>query len=302
MQRLSSINQLRMAILLSVFTLYTLGLSAQSDDDSVKGIRPPEPSERFRILTASETHSHHETLFEEIQEKLEISKFKQEHKDVIAEAFSKVMSGVPIGSYRRTSVTEQTGIDRDEHSTSFVVSEDGFLQRSDSESKSFFADSSTPFYLTHEAVFNFEKGRVYRQNETEITFRFVMEREFVMTNSPLEFLDNLQSLKHTRWALELTIDRDESILKRVSFFLDRPIRKMFVFALKTLSFTSDLEYIEDCGCMAVTQESIEIGGSALFVGSINRRSTDRYSDFECEQPLRYLLPVGHRFDGVDIRY
>ncbi len=70
--------------------------------------------------------------------------------------------------------------------------------------------------------------------------------------------------------------------------------------MDTIRTTFDFEFLENCGCIGVKESSIEVSGSAIFVGRITYSATETYSDIECEAPIRYLL--GHSFEGAEVRY
>ena len=52
--------------------------------------------------------------------------------------------------------------------------------------------------------------------------------------------------------------------------------------------------------LGVVKRTFEVAGSAIILGRMSHLTTETYSDIECEQPLRYLLPVGHKFEGFEV--
>ena len=92
--------------LLGLLAVSALTLYAQSDEDNPQEIRVPEPSEQFTMLTEFELHSHQAKQYAETIEKLNVSRLKTEHQDLIAQALSKAVSGMPIGSFRVSQVME----------------------------------------------------------------------------------------------------------------------------------------------------------------------------------------------------
>ncbi|MCY3541190.1 MAG: hypothetical protein OXH31_04710 [Gammaproteobacteria bacterium] len=297
-----SFNKRNKNFLFLLLPIVAISLWAQSNEDAIQGIRAPEHSETFRILTESEAHAHHTTLRDQIKEKLSESRLEKEQIDLIADAFSKVMSGVPLGTFQMTEVAEQTDLETDEHTGKFGVLESGYVENLETGSKTHFADASTPFYIEHTLPFDFKRSRITAQSQSEVTFRFVTDTDLKIENAPSELVDALVVQKKMRWAMELTIDKDNRTLKRASFYLDRPIRRRFLYKLDTFRTTFDFEFIEECNCVGVSESSFEVSGSALFVGRITYRATETYSDVECEAPIRYLLPIGHSFEGSEIRY
>lgn len=97
------------SFLFCLHTVFVVALSAQSSDDSAPGIRAPEPSEEFRLLSALKVDAHQADLYHEIKEKFNSSKLKKTHQDLLAKALSKVVSKVPISTFRTTTITEETG-------------------------------------------------------------------------------------------------------------------------------------------------------------------------------------------------
>ena len=286
-------------LMFMLLPLANLSSRAQSNEDTSQGIRAPDQSEEFRLLTESEVKLHHATLYDEVKKQLSTSRLEKAHKDLIADAFSKVMSGVPVGSFRRTEVTEQTDLELDGCTGKFAVVENGYVESLDTGCKTYFANTKTPFYIEHTLPFDFKRSGVSAQNKTEISFRFHTKTELSLKNTPHEILDTLFAQKNIRWAMELTIDKDNRTLKRTSFFLERPIRKWPLYRVDTIRTTFDCEFIEDCGCVGVNESSFEVSGSVMFVGRVTQRTTETFSDVECAEPKRYLLPMGHSFKTLN---
>ncbi len=179
-----------------ILPIVTISLWAQSNEDAIQGIRAPEHSETFRILSESEAHAHHTTLRDQIKEKLSESRLEKAQIDLIADAFSKVMSGVPLRTFQMTEVAEQTDFETDQHTGKFGVLESGYVENLETGSKTHFAYASTPFYIEHTLPFDFKKGRVSAENETDITFRFRTKTELSQANAPHELLDDLVTQKN----------------------------------------------------------------------------------------------------------
>ena len=75
---------------------------------------------------------------------------------------------------------------------------------------------------------------------------------------------------------------------------------MFLFSVKTLKAAYDFGYIEECGCLGVQKRTGEIEGSVIVLGKMVHRTTETYSDIECEEPLRFLLPKDHKLEGFEL--
>ncbi|MXZ54777.1 MAG: hypothetical protein F4227_00760 [Gammaproteobacteria bacterium] len=205
-------------------------------------------------------------------------------------------------SFGRTEVTEQTGSELEECKFKFAVVENGYVENLDTGCKTNVAEAKTPFYIADMLPFAFKRGSVSAQNKTDITFRFRWKTELSLKNTPQEILDAWCAQKNIRWAMELTIDRDNRTLKHASFYLERPIRKWPLYRVDTIRITCDFEFIEDCGCVGVSESSLEVSGSVIFVGRLTQRTSETYSDVECAEPKRYLLPEGHSFKSSEQMY
>lgn len=284
----SSDDTKSMMLMLMLLPLATFSSRTQSNEDIRLETRASDPSDEFRLLTESEAQLHHATQYDEIVGRLGKSRLKKTHKDLIADALSKVMSGVPIGSFRRTEITEQTDEETDEYTNKFAVVETGHVENLETGSKTHFSETMTPFYIAHTLPFNFDRGRVSAQNETDITFCFRIKTEFSLEDIPQEFIDVFVTQKNIRWAMELTIDKDDRTVKRASLYLERPLRKFPLYRVDTLRTTFDFEFMGDCGCVGVSKSSLELSGSLISVGRIMQRTTETYTDVKCEKPLRYL--------------
>ena len=278
-------------------------LSAQSRNDSARGIRAPNPSEEFQLLTELETDSHQAGLYHELKEKLHSSKLEETHQDLLAHALNKVVSKVPISTYRTRTITEQTGEDSEEVTQYFEVTDTGFVESANSESRVYLADATTPFTIDGDIpAEDFGKGRILTENDSELTVRFIQDVNFPAEESSIDFLKDMPFLNDIQWAIELTINKNDQTLKTFSSYLARPIRKMFIFKVKTLKATYDFEYFENCNCVGVKQRRIEAAGSLIFVGRLVHKSTETYSEIACEQPVRYLAPWVISFDTFKVRF
>ena len=303
MKQLLHHQKLIRSFLFYLLTVFVIALSAQSSDDSAPGIRAPEPSEEFRLLSALEVAAHQAELYHKIKGKFNSSKLKETHQDLLAKALSKVVSKVPISTFRTATITEQTGAETEEHSESFEVVDNGFIESENGVSRIYFANMTTPFTIDGDIPFDdFGKGSVIKENDSELTVRFIKNVDFPDEESSVEFLSELPFLKDVRWAMELTVDKNDQTLKRFSSYLAKPIRVMFICSLKTLKATYDFEYFEDCGCVGVRERRVEVAGSLIFVGRLVHKSTETYSDIACEQPVRYIAPWVTSFDTFKIRF
>ena len=296
-------QKLNRNFLFGSFTVFVLALTAQSSDDSVQGIRAPHPSEEFQLLSELEIDSHQAELYLELKGKFNSSKLKETHQDLLAQALSKVVSKVPISTYRATTITEQTGEETEEVTKYFEVTDNGFIESDNGGSRVYFVDMTTPFTIDGDIPFDdFGKGRVIKENDSELTVRFIKNVDFPEEESSVEFLNELPFLKDVRWATELTVDKNDQTLKRFSSYLAKPIRVMFICSLKTLKATYDFEHFENCNCVGVKERRIEAAGSLIFVGRLVHKSTETYSDIACEQPVRYLAPWVTSFDTFKVRF
>ncbi|MYD46576.1 MAG: hypothetical protein F4W92_09500 [Gammaproteobacteria bacterium] len=287
----SSTDRKSTILMFMLLPLVSLTSRTQSKEDTSQGTSAPETSEEFRLLSESEVKLHHATLFDEIKEQLSTSRVEEAHKDLIADAFSKVMSGVPVGSFQRTEVIEQTDLELDECTGKFAVVENGYVENLETGDKTYFANTRTPFYHEHTLPFDFKRGGVSAQNETDITFRFFTKTDLSLKNTPQEILDALFAKKNIRWAMELSIDKDKRSLKHASFYLEKPIRKWPIYRVDTIRTTFDFGFIENCGCVGVKESNFEVSGSVISVGRLTQRTTETFSDVECAEPKRFLLPL-----------
>lgn len=162
---------------------------------------------------------------------------------------------------------------------------------------------TTPFTFNGDIPFDdFGEGRVIRENDSELTVRFTKNVDVPKEESSVEFLNELPFLKDVRWAMELTVDYNDQTLKRLSSYLAKPSRVMFICSLKTLKAAYDFEYFEDCGCVSVKERRVEVSGSIVFVGRMVHKSIVTYSDIACEQPVRYTTSWVTSFDTFKVQY
>ena len=294
---------LKQNFLCSLLAVSVLALNAHMIDDTVQEIRAPYPHEMFQIISEFEIDSHQAELYHEFKEKFNSSKLKETHQDLLAQALSKVVSKVPICTFRTTTITEQTGDETDERTEVYEVVDTGFIESENEGSRIYFADMTNPFTIDGDIpADDFGKGRVLKENDSELTVRFIKNVNIPTGETSVEFMKDLPFLKDIQWAMELTIDKKDQTLKRFSSYLAKPIRKMFLFTVKTLNATYDFEYFEDCDCVGVKERRIEAAGSLIIVGRILHNSTETYSEISCKQPVQYLAPWVTSFDTFKVQF
>lgn len=303
MKQSSNFQILKQNLLFCLLTLSVVVLHAHSIDDTAQEIRAPYPYEEFRLIADFEIDSFQAELYHEFKEKFKSSKLKETHQDQLALALSKVVSKVPISTFRTTTITEQTGEETVEQTETFEVVGNGFIQSENEGSRTYFVGTTNPFTIDGDIpADDFGKGRVLKENESELTVRFIKDIDIPTAESSVDFLKDLPFLKNIQWAMELTVDKNDQALKRFSSYLARPIRKMFIFSVKTLKATYDFEYFEDCDCVGVKERRMEAAGSLIILGRIRQNSTVTYSDIACEEPVQYLAPWVTSFDTFKVQY
>lgn len=303
MKQDSNSQILNQNFLFCFLTISVLAWNAHSIDDATQEIRAPYPHEEFRIIAEFEIESHQAELYHELKSKFNSPKLNETHRDLLAKALSKVVSKVPISMFRTTTITEQTGEETEELTDIFEVIDNGFIVQENGGSRTYFADMTNPFTIDGDIpADDFGKGRVLKENDSELTVRFVKDVDFPTGESSVDFLKDLPFLQKIQWAMELTIDKKDQTLKRFSSYLAKPIRKMFLFTLKTAKATYDFEFFEECGCVGVKERRVEVAGSLIFVGRVVHKSTETYSEIACEQPVQYLAPWVTSFDTFKIRF
>ena len=270
------------------------------------------PTNEFTVLATTEDRDEYRALQREAAvELLEPSSLSQEHKELLANALSKVYMGIPVGSYTRTvRVEDSTEEESEEHSSTWMVNESGVVHR-DGEQVDYTlarAISNSPFQGSMAFAIDAEKIRLARETDTEATFVWEIDMSEgakameetadsldseVAEDAPMSEADAMRAVGGLfgkgKFVGEITVDRsDESVKHYVMLRLENTVRRRLLFKITSMVMDHHFSFIEDCDGYAVRRSNFDMAGSALVVGNFTSTETTTFTDITCEQPLRYL--------------
>ncbi|MXZ44581.1 MAG: hypothetical protein F4Z01_06380 [Gammaproteobacteria bacterium] len=287
-------------------TTFACALIAQSSSDLSEFFDQSELPEGFSILSQSEAEEYQKERLEEFKRELQISELSDTHQDLLAHALSTTFKGIPISTFQQVKASEGLHGEPWESTETLVVEDTGRVQDMKFKSRSLSVTGlDTPFSYREGVPVQPESGRVLDETDSEISFRFDVDLDYIFSDlrgSPLQFPEGLIQEERIDFVMDITINKEDRYLKRSSLHLAKPLRKMFVFSLKTLEITLDYEFVKECGCSVIHTASYHTDGSIILGGRMFSKRTVTYSDVYCEQPMRYVLPPEDSFVGLLVRF
>lgn len=273
------------------------------------------PSTEFTVLATTEDRDEYRAeRHRDAVELLEPSSLAQEHKELLANALSKVYMGIAVGSYTRTArVEDSTEEESEENSNTWMVSETGVVHRDGEQVSNTLAGtiSDSPFQGGVAFAIIAENIRLASESDTEATFVWdvalsegaeAMEETADSLDSDSEVADDVpiseaDALRFVgglfgkgKFVSEITVDKsDESVKSYVMLRLENTVRRRLLFKITSMVMDLHFSFIESCDGYAVHRSNFDMAGSALVVGKFAATETTTFTDIKCEQPLRYLV-------------
>lgn len=289
-----------------VLTTGAYALVAQSSNDLSEFFEETELPEGYRILNQTEAEKYEKERLEEFKSELEVSELSDTHQDLLAHALSTTFKGIPISTFLQVQAGEGLHGEPWESTETLVVEDTGRVQDMKFKSRSFsLTGFDTPFSYREGVPVQPESGRVLDETDSEISFRFDVDVDYLFSDlrgSPFQFPEGFIQEERIDFVIDLTVNKEDRYLKRSSLHLAKPLRKMFVFSLKTLEITLDYEFVKECGCSVINTASFHTDGSIVLGGRMSSKRTVTYSEVYCEQPMRYVLPPEDSFVGLLVRF
>lgn len=249
---------------------------------------PVTEETHFTLMDTEEAISRYRSeRHKKITEGLASSSLSDEHRELLATAMSKMYLGVPVSSF--THMEREESSDREEPSESkanFFVSDDGRIQHAN-ESIVYGLNSTSPFVSLPLLPFTPATGKVLSESDTEVIFIFDVDSKML---AEAEGDDPSGMLEKMKLVAELAVGKLDQSPTRFVLRLDKPLRKRFIFKLSKFHIELHYSYIESCSGYAVNQMSMEVNVSVIIAGKMHQLMESTFTDIECAEPLRYLLP------------
>ena len=279
-----SVNTAHLMILL-VFGLATHNYADDVDDAQTLQITESEV-EAFTVMDVTAMRAYRNERLETLADALTRSNLSAEHQGLVANAMAKVYVGVPVGSYTHTTRTHSSREDPTESTNTYHVRAAGHIQRDNLEYKRSL-DNASPFLYFPPVPFVAESGKLLDKSDSSATFQF--EFDLLMEN---EGEDDMMSdlTEKMKWLFEIRVNTVDQAPERLTVKLAKTVRQRFLFKLTKLQMDFDYTFIDSCGCYAVSKMSMQMKGSAIFVGRLDESAELSNTDISCEQPVQFLIP------------
>ncbi|MDE0644917.1 MAG: hypothetical protein OXH84_01595 [Gammaproteobacteria bacterium] len=264
----------------------TLANTEQTTEETSVAENAEKP--HFTLMDTEETISRYRSeRYKKIAEGLASSSLSDDHRELLATAMSKMYLGVPVSSFTHMEREESSDLEEpSESNANLFVSDDGRIQHA-SESIVRGLNSPSPFISLPLLPFIPATGRILNESDTEANFIFDVE-----TNMIAEAGDDDSSgmMEKMKMVAELTVGKLDQSPTRFILRLEKPLRKRFLFKLSKFQMELHYSYIDSCSGYAVNQMSMEVNASVIIKGKMHELMESTFTDIECAQPLRYLLP------------
>lgn len=275
---------LGLALLFCVLTFATTLANGEQTTEEI----PVAAETPFTLMDTEEAISRYRSeRHKKIAEGLASSSLSDEHRELLATAMSKMYLGIPVSSFTHMEREESSDLDEpSESTTNLIVSDDGRIQHAN-ESIVYNLNSTSPFVSLPLLPFIPATGKVLSESDTEAIFIFDVDMKMM---AEAEGDDSSGMLEKMKLVAELTVGKLDQSPTRFVLRLDKPLRKRFIFKLSKFRMELHYSYIESCSGYAVNQMSMEVNVSVIIAGKMHELMESTFTDIECAQPLRYLLP------------
>lgn len=288
------------------FATFTFVLKAQSSSETTDSANSVKLPEGYRILNELEAEAYQKERYEEFKKELALSSLSSEHQDLLAHALSVTYRGILVSSYQVDEIVDNELINRIFRTERMSVLETGHIHHVDQESRTHsVTGTNTPFSYREGIPAIPASGRVLEESDSEITFRFKVDVDFILSdlaNSPIQLPEGSIQTERVKLVMDLTVDKNNRHLNYSTLQLRKPLRKLFIFTLNTLEFNLRYEFIEECGGSAIVASGFRTKGSVIFGGRLFSTRVLNYSEIQCEHPFRYVLPPPDSHVGLLVRF
>lgn len=286
-----AVNQRPKRISAAFFTVLCLAMCYQVDSQESQDTQPTvavAAEDTFTVMDVEMMSSYRDERRAKIIAALRESELSTEHQELIAIALSKTFVGVPVCSFTHTELEEGMNVQKPSVQTSdWVVRDLGhviskrepFIQKS--------LNSQTPFPTLPLIPFDSKTGEVLRDDDTTATFKF-NANVFAEVQSEDSMLGDLAQKMSI--VFEVTVNKEDQSPKLLLFKLDKPVRKRFLFKLKSFEVQMHYSYIDSCDSFGMSHMLVTMEASALFAGRVSITNDSSFSNISCREPKRFLLP------------
>jgi len=272
---------LGLALLSWVLTFATTLANGEQTTEEI----PVAAETPFTLMDTEEAISRYRSeRHKKIAEGLASSSLSDDHRELLATAMSKMYLGIPVSSFAYREREESSDLEEpSESTTNLIVSDDGRIQHANES----IVASQSPFVSLPLLPFIPATGKVLNESDTEAKFIFDVDTKMM---AEAEGDDSSGLLEKMKMVAELTVGKLDQSPTRFVLRLDKPLRKRFIFKLSKFRMELHYSYIESCSGYAVNKMSMEVNVSVIIAGKMHDLMESTFTDIECAEPLRYLLP------------
>ena len=235
----------------------------------------------------AEMQEYAQTQYEHLLTKLEVaSSLSDEHKELVANALSKNLEGLPICTFNQEIVyTEES--ERSE-TRLVTVHDNGILTDNKGRERLFSEWKYSPFTAPSAAGMDFSSATIIDETDTDITFQFRFDKKAKSSSENItELLRDLRRVaKNLRY--EFKVDIQSGAPKSLVLELIKPTRVFVVARVKKVRYVSLYEYDENLQRFVIPEQSVEYTASAPIRGTETEKIDVIHSNFECSTPIRYV--------------
>ena len=235
----------------------------------------------------AEMQEYVQAQYEHLLTKLEVaSSLSDEHKELVANALSKNLEGLPICTFNQEIVyTEES--ERSE-TRLVTVHDNGILTDNKGRERLFSEWKYSPFTAPSAAGMDFSSATIIDETDTDITFQFRFDKKAKSSSENItELLRDLRRVaKNLRY--EFKVDIQSGAPKSLVLELIKPTRVFVVARVKKVRYVSLYEYDENLQRFVIPEQSVEYTASAPIRGTETEKIDVLHSNFECSTPIRYV--------------
>lgn len=235
----------------------------------------------------AEMQEYVQTQYEHLLTKLEVaSSLSDEHKELVANALSKNLEGLPICTFNQEIVYAEE-IERSE-TRLVTVHDNGILTDNKGRERLFSEWKYSPFTAPSAAGMDFSSATIIDETDADVTFQFRFDKKAKSSSENItELLRDLKRVaKNLRY--ELKVDTQTGAPKSLVLELIKPTRVFVVARVKSIRYSSLYKFDENLQRFIIPEQSVEYTASAPIRGTETEKIDVIHSNFECSEPMRYV--------------
>lgn len=211
------------------------------------------------------------------------------HRALLANAVAKMYSGTPVSSFSVMTREELPDEEPSESTSNWLIDETGRIRNANETAKKEQIPAG-PFQEIPPVPVVVSNASIVGESDSAVTFSFDVPKEDAELRLDSNAMETLEVFHKGTWSQEITVDKvDQAPIRFVAMKLAKPVRKRFVYKFDTMKLEYHFSYKENCGVHAVSKSTFEMRGSVIGMGKLLVSKETKFTDIECEEPLRFLV-------------